>query len=100
MGSRLSARVSSADRLRAHVGSLRHMGLAPKTQFVRGGDGHLAYQVFGDGPAHLLYGVPLFLRTVGCTPAVKLRRWSSNRAVTGRRDDTGVLSAAESIRSE
>jgi pimeloyl-ACP methyl ester carboxylesterase len=30
------------------------MGLAPRTDFVRRGDGHLAYQVFGDGPARVL----------------------------------------------
>jgi class 3 adenylate cyclase len=30
------------------------MGLAPKTEFVRRGDAHLAYQVFGDGPASML----------------------------------------------
>jgi class 3 adenylate cyclase/alpha-beta hydrolase superfamily lysophospholipase len=30
------------------------MGLAPKTEFVRRGDGDLAYQVFGDGPARVL----------------------------------------------
>ena len=28
--------------------------LAPTTEFVRRGDGHLAYQVFGDGPANVL----------------------------------------------
>ena len=31
------------------------MGLAPKTQFVRRGDAHLAYQVFGDGQVNVLY---------------------------------------------
>jgi class 3 adenylate cyclase len=30
------------------------MALAPRTDFVRRGDGHLAYQVFGDGPAQVL----------------------------------------------
>lgn len=30
------------------------MGLAPRTDFVRRGDGYLAYQVFGDGPARVL----------------------------------------------
>jgi pimeloyl-ACP methyl ester carboxylesterase len=30
------------------------MGLAPRTDFVRRGDGHLAYQVFGDGPARVV----------------------------------------------
>jgi class 3 adenylate cyclase len=30
------------------------VGLAPKTEFVLRGDGHLAYQVFGDGPASVL----------------------------------------------
>ena len=30
------------------------MGLAPRTDFVRRGDGHLAYQIFGDGPARVL----------------------------------------------
>ena len=37
------------------------MGLAPKVQFVHRGGADLAYQVFGDGPANLLYlpiGVP------------------------------------------
>jgi pimeloyl-ACP methyl ester carboxylesterase/class 3 adenylate cyclase len=31
------------------------MGLAPKVQFVHRGDADLAYQVFGEGPANLLY---------------------------------------------
>jgi class 3 adenylate cyclase len=30
------------------------MGLAPKTEFVRRGEGHLAFQVYGDGPARVL----------------------------------------------
>ena len=30
------------------------MGLAPKVEFVQRGDGHLAYQVFGDGPPDML----------------------------------------------
>src|SRR3974377_2274845 len=30
------------------------MGLAPRTQFVARGDGHIAYQVYGNGPAQLL----------------------------------------------
>jgi len=30
------------------------VGLAPTTEFVRRGDGHLAYQVFGDGPARVV----------------------------------------------
>src|SRR4029077_11083370 len=30
------------------------MGLAPRTDFVRRGNGHLAYQIFGDGPARVL----------------------------------------------
>jgi pimeloyl-ACP methyl ester carboxylesterase len=30
------------------------MGLAPRTEFVRRGDAHLAYQVFGEGPASVL----------------------------------------------
>lgn len=30
------------------------MSLAPTTEFVRRGDGHLAYQVFGDGPSRVL----------------------------------------------
>ena len=30
------------------------MGLTPTTEFVHRGDGHLAYQLFGDGPARVL----------------------------------------------
>src|SRR5262245_40212264 len=30
------------------------MGLTPRTEFVRRGDGDLAYQLFGDGPARVL----------------------------------------------
>ena len=60
------------------------MGLAPKVQFVERGDGHLAYQVFGDGPPDVLniIGLPSHREQVWQMPL--LARAAEARARFGR----------------